>query len=46
MMLDLAGDLINKVLSGPFCCVIIFAPGLIILFYRWLVSMLKRKRGD
>jgi len=46
MMLDLAGDLINKVLSGPFCCVIIIAPGLLIPIYRWLISILKREHKD
>ncbi len=33
-------DWISYLLSKPFCCVIIFAPGLLVPVYRWLKSLL------
>ncbi len=46
-MLDsLAGDLVNRILSGPFCCVIVIAPGLLIPLYRWLKSILNGRQNE
>lgn len=45
MFESIAGDLIGKLLSGPFCCIIIFAPGLLIPVYRYLKSILREKKA-
>jgi hypothetical protein len=46
-MLDgIIGYIIDKVFSGPFCCIVIFAPGLIVPLYKWLRSKLQRKKEE
>ncbi|WP_230741631.1 hypothetical protein [Methanooceanicella nereidis] len=41
---SMVSDIINKIISGPFCCIVIFAPGLIIPLYKWLKSMLSGRK--
>ncbi|WP_158308909.1 hypothetical protein [Methanocella arvoryzae] len=45
-MLLIAGDIVNFLVnflsSNPFCCVVVFAPGLIVPIYRWIKDRLKR----
>jgi hypothetical protein len=41
--MDILAWLLDKLPSGPFCCVIVIAPGLLYPLYRWLKSLLKKE---
>jgi hypothetical protein len=46
MMFDIVSCLLEWMKNGPFCCVIIIAPGLLVPLYRWLKSILKGERKE